>query len=346
MSQHNMSGMRSSLESFRNDVCSTDYDVIIITETWLQSQHLSTEIFPSGWTVFRKDRSTNTSINDCLGGGVIIAVRDVLSCSEISLLEHNNDSSLDIIACQLQLNGKSLFLSGFYLPPKSTVDSYDNLANLIIFLNSILTIKDDIFIFGDANMPGIKWIPNDYQENIFDPVNISSNHYEFLTKIFSLGICQVNNLTNNSNNVLDIIFTNVISDFKLDKALLTLTSKSSVHHVILSLTYYVNECIQDNLIENKIYYDFDRANYDRILQELDSIVLVDNNINLAANNFYEHLKSIIDKYVPKKIVSKLTCPPHFDKTLRILRNKRNKAHKKYKKTKNPNDLNTFFALRE
>lgn len=149
-----MSGMRSSLERFRNDVKNCDYDVIIVSETWLQDQHLVSEILPNGWIIYRKDNDFTNFNNDKRGGGVFIAVKDSLTSTEINIV--NDDNSFDIVACEVLVSCKYLFLSAFYIPPNSSITNYNNLANVITDINSKLSGEDDIFIFGDANMPGIQ----------------------------------------------------------------------------------------------------------------------------------------------------------------------------------------------
>ena len=53
-----------------NLIDSTQADIILGTEAWLKSQHLSTAVFPKGFKVFRKDRMDQT------GGGVFILVSE------------------------------------------------------------------------------------------------------------------------------------------------------------------------------------------------------------------------------------------------------------------------------
>lgn len=190
-------------------------------------------------------------------------------------------------------------------------------------------------------MPGIQWTPNEFQDCLFDPVNINVNYCDFLTDILSLGLAQISNFKNRAGNVLDVIFTNVISDFKLEKALLTLTRKQSIHHEILSLTYYFNDDIRNKVIENKVFYDFDNADYDKISYELNKLNINSNDLNYAVDSLQFCLK-----FVPKRVTVSLTCPAHFDKCLRYLRNKRNKAFKKYKRTNKQSDYNDFLKLRE
>ena len=50
----------------------TDADIIIGTESWLTDGHFSSEIFPPGYKVFRKDRKKGK------GGGVFIITKGTI----------------------------------------------------------------------------------------------------------------------------------------------------------------------------------------------------------------------------------------------------------------------------
>ena len=52
-----------------NLIDSSDPDVIIGSETWLRKDIFNSEIFPPGYTTYRKDREDGY-------GGVLIAVKD------------------------------------------------------------------------------------------------------------------------------------------------------------------------------------------------------------------------------------------------------------------------------
>lgn len=75
MYYQNVSGMRTKSLLFNAFSSQFNYDVIVITETWLNSDFYSEEFFnPSLYIVYRKDRdSVKTGLNK--GGGVLIAVK-------------------------------------------------------------------------------------------------------------------------------------------------------------------------------------------------------------------------------------------------------------------------------
>jgi len=54
-----------------------DFDIICLTETWLNNSINDHEILPTGYSIYRHDRAGRT------GGGTLTAVKSSLSSSEI-----------------------------------------------------------------------------------------------------------------------------------------------------------------------------------------------------------------------------------------------------------------------
>lgn len=184
---------------------------------------------------------------------------------------------------------------------------------------------------------------------LFDPSNISKEeHQTFLTAILEQGLYQINNFKNCAGNVLDTVFTNVVNDFTIELATETLTNKTSIYHEIFNITYYYDAIVNENnnIKTTNFIYDFTKANYDMINDEIKKINFPENlqDPNDIAHFFNVSLLDIINVYVPKKAVKVLTCPPHFNKYLRKLRNERNRYYKKFKKSKNAEHYDKWFNL--
>ncbi|KAH8373881.1 hypothetical protein KR200_007776, partial [Drosophila serrata] len=86
ISYQNAKGLRSKLPNLYSDSLSFASQVIVLTETWLKSEILSSEVFPAVFTVYRLDRRIRR------GGGVLIAVDSSLT-SELLTFKECNDVS-------------------------------------------------------------------------------------------------------------------------------------------------------------------------------------------------------------------------------------------------------------
>lgn len=73
--------MRGILNEFYLAIQSCLYNVVIITETWLNDNHLNTEIFDNDWNIARLDRP-----GDIVGGGVLVAVHNSLCSNVINIV--------------------------------------------------------------------------------------------------------------------------------------------------------------------------------------------------------------------------------------------------------------------
>ena len=73
----NSRSLVNKLSNFQSYVYSTPFNVYCITETWLSDFVFDCEILPCGYTFYRKDRASH-------GGGVLIAVNDLLSSTLLS----------------------------------------------------------------------------------------------------------------------------------------------------------------------------------------------------------------------------------------------------------------------
>lgn len=345
---HNMSGMRSSLRKFRHDVSNCPYDAILVNETWLQGHIGDREIIPDGWTLFRKDRVL-VSDDDVVGGGVFILCNSDLKCRILEVDAVVDSCKFDIVAVEVDFVVKKLILVCFYLPPKSEKEDYLDLAEQIRNIYKYVDeVRDDVIIYGDANLEDILWVQSEYSDKFFDPTCVNVKYEDFLAMLLSLGLHQINNFVNNYGNVLDNVFTNAVDNLVIDKAVLTLTGKTSVFHNIITLRFLQEtHSGRDESLQGRILkYDFTRADYDGINRELSLLDLEGYSGSARVDYFYERLSVLLEKYVPKRLVTLLSCAKHLDKPLRMLRNQRNRAFRKMKLSQTTDDLEVFLRLRD
>ena len=75
----NVRSLVNKLSTLHAFVFSSNYSIYCFTETWLSNHIMDVEVIPSGFTIYRKDRSTR-------GGGVLIAVKSSIPSSASLLL--------------------------------------------------------------------------------------------------------------------------------------------------------------------------------------------------------------------------------------------------------------------
>lgn len=70
----NVRGLRTKTIDLFNNVICNDFDIIIFTETWLNSSVFDSELFDSRYVVYRRDRESSGFHSKKDGGGVLVAV--------------------------------------------------------------------------------------------------------------------------------------------------------------------------------------------------------------------------------------------------------------------------------
>ena len=182
----NARSLVNKLNHFQSFVYCHDFQIVAITESWLKPYILDNEILPTGYNIFRNDRSSR-------GGGVMLAVKDTITSKLIA--KHN---SLEAIIVSVLCNKKDITICLLYVPPDSNQSHHETLLEFM----STLSCHDHLLILGDVNLPDVDW------ENYQGQTDFSS---QFCDKIFELNLEQlVNKPTHINGNILDVVLTNFL----------------------------------------------------------------------------------------------------------------------------------------
>ena len=74
-SYQNVCGLDSKIDTFYNSISQVEFDLIAISETYLHSDVLNSELFPPIYEVFINDRKFN-KINLLTGDGVLLTITE------------------------------------------------------------------------------------------------------------------------------------------------------------------------------------------------------------------------------------------------------------------------------
>jgi hypothetical protein len=343
----NVRGLRTKTHDFLANVLTHDYDLICLTETWLNSNFYDNEIFDSRYNVFRRDRDYKET-GQKLGGGVLIAVKccwiaqlnlNWYSCNEdiwITLKQPNHSANIVNICC-------------VYLPPG---DQYT--AQLNMFLDNTSRIitnnSDDTFILtGDFNLPNITWMPSDDKISLI-PCNYNDSASTiFIDYIFYNDLKQFNGVQNVGGKILDLILANQSCECSVSGCDYPLIGVDAHHMPLLIEVNFKSASFMKQLPrQSKLYHN---ADYDCIRQHLGSIdwrsQVCGSDIDQSTNTFHQILDDCITKFVPTKIIkgSNNRFPSWYSKPLiKVIREKL-KAHKRWKITNSTLDYDEFSLLR-
>ena len=147
-------------------------DIIVRTESWLRPDIMNSEIFPSNYTVYRRDRDTS-------GSGVYIAITDEILSTRQRHLETPCEMAWAKVGC------KDPYVCSYYRPK---VDYRDSPDLLFSSLDRICKSKNrHIWLAGDFTFPGIKGPSKTLKHNC-----PSSDFNElFVKRLYDYGLTQI-----------------------------------------------------------------------------------------------------------------------------------------------------------
>ncbi len=324
-----MSTQCNKLLQLHNIVALNEPGVIAITETWLTSCVADTELFPSGYSVHRKDREA--TVPGKTGGGVLLAINDNIVSSRREDLEPDDE----ILVCEMKPDSrKKIAIVVVYRPPNGNVSAF--CRNLDNTLKKVVSQYDSLCLMGDFNCP-----------SVWSAGNFSLNRVPHLCDcICQQSLSQINYVPSNvQGNLLDLVFTNVPERFS---EVTELPDTFNTDHTLLSFSMEMGGHTKRKI--TRTVYNYKQADFARLRAMLSNLSLAEvlnicNDPDHAWQTWSEAVTECIDCCVPKTTVKNSNAPPWIDKEIRHLQNVKRTAWRKAKIHDSPTHWAKFRRLR-
>ncbi|MEW8546816.1 MAG: reverse transcriptase family protein [Candidatus Thiodiazotropha sp.] len=265
--------IRMLLESDKNAI-----HVLGLSETKLNAIHPSSAFEVNGYQKpFRRDRETNS------GGGLLVYVKDGISCSRRTDLEHDQ---LECIWLEIKPNkSKSFLLGNIYRPPNSSVHWNSVFEDCI---ENILREEKELYIIGDINRDLLNvHIKNAWTEYM-EPFG--------LTQLVS----EATRVTSDSQTLIDHVYANCpenVSSTHVSKIGL-----SDHYPIFFTRKMHVHPPKSNHFsISYRSFNNFDEAKFIEDLQSVpwDTIKLFDDTDDIM-EAWLDLFLQVVDKHVPIK----------------------------------------------
>jgi hypothetical protein len=359
---HNCSGIRTKIKNLYIDAKSCNFNVLILTESWLNSSFKDEEVLDDNWSIFRNDRDYS-SIGLTRGGGVLIAIKNEFRSEFVCA-----STSPFYESCFIKIitSKNTIYIAVVYFPPDTIAACYKDFLDTCSSIISQMNEDDTIFVTGDFNRNLLSFITDELDNKLLpinflnqetDNVNVEKDEIDLdiINTFYGNDIQQINPFPNKHGKWLDMAFTNMYDDVVVN----TINDddpehlfSNSHHHNAVSFELNCFNHQFSKSYNNQLVYDFHNANYDGINDALSNIqwddLLNQHDLNLVLSNFYDILSSIIDNFTPKIVKKDKLSEPWLNRELRSLRNQRNKLYKIIKSADAPSNeiLNEHKKLAE
>ena len=324
----NCQSILKNRESFATILDSTGCDIITGTETWLTDNIKDNEIFPQGYTIYRRDRETGQR-----GGGVFILINNDL----ISTRFQHAETKCEIVWARVEISScKSLFIGSYYRPNAQDAESLAQLDESLARLPK----NCHVWLAGDMNLPGIQWPSASIKPNCPTP----AQHNIFIDILADHGLSQIVDQPTRGENTFDLIAVNNI----------TLVNRSEVipgisdHDAVFAEIDIRPQRYKQDKRRIPLYK---KADWEKIETQLTiTNQYIQDHVNSEStdslwNKFKSDLHTAIDKHIPHKSCSSRNRSPWISAKIRKLLKKRKRLYRNSKQVRTENKESIKNKLR-
>ena len=299
----------------------SDTDILVLTETWLNKSVTDKDIAIKGYNVFRCDRPRK-------GEGIAIFTKNKFQTTLLSSVSLSRQ--FEFLALKLELlKGHSITIAGCYRPPSATSEALSSLNKQLLTLDF-----NEILLTGDFNWDWLSSASDSFKSTcdsfnltqlIDSPTrpNIKCPEKSSLIDLF---------LTNTPHKYSDVgIFANDMSDHCAIAVVRQAKLPKSRSRIIFKrdLKHFCEQAFHHDL------WDFDWSR-----------ISLFNDVELAWKYFHDAFTNIINKHAPfRKFRVKGRDNPWFSSQLSSLQQERDIAWAKARKSNSHADWLIFRQLR-
>lgn len=345
----NVRGLRTKCSDLYNNILNENYDILLFTETWLQSDIHDGELCDARYDVFRCDRDLRLC-GKRSGGGVMISIRRDLSAKLYTGWVSDTAESLCVRVPAHRLSSQTdLFIIIVYTPPSCSGFS-DRINNI---LDNIIKLTQkhpncNYLLVGDFNLPIIQWEKDGCTVLQQGSADVQSCAVNLVDQLHFLNFQQYNFIRNSKNNVLDLCFSNL--PLNITQPTQPLLKEDTYHpSILIDILDLKSKQFKEKRCARFIFH---KGNYEDINKYFDKInwyeVLSSESIDNDLKTFYGILQDCCDLFVPKSKVSSTRShyPAWYSRDLIKIVKQKNKIHKRWKRFCNPRDYDEFSLLRD
>lgn len=327
----NAHSIKNKVDEIRLATKSCPFQIIALFETWLSEDISDSEHFNKRYNVYRGDRTGRTSTRTG-GGGVLVAVDAKFNSRKIVL---NEASELEHVCVKISMDACNMYIFAVYIRSKHETEKFLEFAETVKLIP--YEENDIVIVCGDFNQPGIKWIKAEDGE-YYLPINVTTDgEIAVVDTMLNCGFHQMCNLSNEADNVLDLVFTNKFYEISLWESSRPLRAPDDSHKVIeLEIIVEGAETDETGSTESYSYKSADYEAMNAFFDQHETLSTINriDNLENAFDTFSNVVRNAVNEFVAKVRVEKSTDPQWYTKDLKHLNNIRRKEYSRAKESKN------------
>lgn len=322
----NTRSILAGFSEFKENLISNDYDIFMVTETWLDSRVDENEVHIPNYSFLHANRG-----GDKKGGGVGMFIKNTITCERIEVSHGLNCEQLWVV---IRNYNKKFCMGAIYRPPNTNINEFFDIFEETI--SNLLPSCDNLICMGDINI------------DLMDLENVNTKKFQALLDVYDLSqiINEPTRISMNKMSLIDVIICSDRADIASSGVQLTNNLRTDHELIYCSL---IKPIVKHPSIF-KTYRDYKNFDLNFFNNELQSLpfedILYINDINKKLTFFNNLLVSLFDRHAPLRTI-RCTKPKALWLTnnIRSMIKLRNNALVKFKNSRNPEDFNYYKNLR-
>ena len=296
-------------------------DILCVTETWLHSEILSSEVEFLDYGVVREDRPMGK------GGGCVVLHKKHLPIKKMEIKSPALNPEVQALWCKVGISDGAFALGVVYKSPTASEAQIESLAENI---SLGCKLAKDVIVCGDFNMPKANW----------QTLTVDSKHEKFLQATMDNFLVQHVNEPTRGCNVLDLVFTSEGFDLRSIEVLPPL--KNSDH---CSLKFSVPMKTNYGAWKRK-YRDYRGGQYKQFRGFLRTIKWTEIFANINVHEMWsilkQNLNTGIEKFIPQRLRKLRPKPMWWTNKIVQVTNEKLRRWKRYRKSRSEADYANYI----
>ena len=318
----NVQSLASKIEAIEPEL--SNFDVICLTETWLDHRTSDDLLALAEYTLYRRDRGRDAY------GGICVYVKNELYSRRRNDLEV---ADVECVWLEIHNHNRKVLIGTFYRPPNSTHATLNSIENSIGL--AFDTDTENILITGDFNFDMLKQFSNRKINDICLQFNLEQL------------INEPTHYTESSSSIIDLFLTSKKDTILLSGVGEPFLEQNIRYHCPIYCVFNFNKTVTASY-ERHIWL-YDRGDYEALSNDIRQTnwdEIKSNDIDKYAQDLTNQLTKLAKKHIPNKLITtRQTDPPWLCNNIKKLMRKRKRLYDKYKRTNSIHDLESYKQTR-
>lgn len=330
----NCNGLRTKCSTFFSNLLGCNYDIICLSETWLNDSCMNCNYFTDEYYIFRKDKLGPNPDRDVRGGGTLIAVNKRFKVHRRFDLDFQN---IECTWIELDLgHGSNLIIGNNYFNPTIQTELLQNYVNFLESSN-IDVASSKILLVGDYNIPkfnftlGVSENDSSYIRNKSDIVYSLLCSFDLVQSNFERILAE--------DNILDLVCSNFADCLKITKesGLVNWDHSHPALLIDIRLPVFLSNFVP--LVKR----DYAKGDYLGLYNYISRYQIVDSeDPNVLVKDLTDTVVGAIQSFIPNKVICPSKYPRWFSRKLINFLKLKEKFHKKSRRQPNNGYYRYFF----